>query len=197
MHATYVSASSPATAHSDTVLPQTHRTIATAFYQRKMELFRHRFGFLHHTAVPQRPWLVTACRPSLMPSPARGICMDLILCPVGVPRVMARWHDQYAFAPATACPVEAYDYVTQRKLTNAGLRTGSTDRLHRVVWLISSSTLLALGVHATRICTDEQRQQQYVCTLSTCSLWCSPSLSPHLSLSSSPAKKGSPAYRSY
>lgn len=55
-------------AHSATAPPQTHHTIATAVHHYEMELFRHRSGFLHHTAVSQ----ASAC--DRVPTFAHALC---------------------------------------------------------------------------------------------------------------------------
>ena len=117
-----------------------------------MELFRHRSGFLHHTAVSH----ASAC--DRVPTFAHALCRPWHLHgPHALPcrGVSSQSRGQYAFVLATACPVEAYDGVTQRRLTNAGLRAGSTDMLHREAWLISSSTL-SLSIHATRTILKEE-----------------------------------------
>ena len=126
--------------------PTQHTTAHTDHHYCKMELFRHRFGFLHHTAVSQ----ASPC--DRVPTFAHALCRPWHLHgshALPCRCVSSQSCGQYAFVLATACPVEAYDGVTQRKLTNAGLRAGSTDILHREVWLISPSTL-SLSVHATR-----------------------------------------------
>jgi hypothetical protein len=55
------------------------------------------------------------CRPFLMPSPARGICMDLTHCPAVVCRVD---RSVGCFGADHSMHDEAYDDATQKKITN-------------------------------------------------------------------------------
>lgn len=115
-----------------------------------MELFRHRFGFLHHTAVSQ----ASAC--DRVPAFAHALCRP--------------WHLHGSHALPCRCVCVCFESVVRsvcfcashcmsrggirrchtKEADECGLlRAGSTDRLHREVWLISSSAL-SLSIHATR-----------------------------------------------
>ena len=153
-----------------------------------MEMFRHRFW------VPASHCRATEALPcDRVPTFAHALCRPWHLHgshALPCRCVSSQSRGQYAFAPVTACTVEAYDDVAQRKVTNAGLRAGSTDILHREVWLIFVVTVTVTGhrcdTHNQTLMDRGSRSNDNILTC-RCSAGV---LSLYIPL---PAKKGGPA----